>query len=152
MHVRQFVPFVALLAAAALAGCTSDLSSADFTLKPTEVGWKIGQEALFNLQFHPEGSDVRTYNLDPVFAIEQVRFEKGGLNAFGDYETKRAAELSVGLVSEGREVANYTLTPSAAQIGLRVKIPDSLDNDEYTLEVELFKVGWVKSDVFRVAV
>ena len=37
-----------------------------------------------------------------------------------------------------------------ATIDLYVKIPETLRNSEYTLEIKLFQVGWVKSDVFRI--
>lgn len=141
-----------LAPALALAGCTSTLSASHFELKPTEIGWKIGQNALFHLHFDPGTSDQREYTVDPVFAITEVRFEKNGLNAFGDYATTRAADLEIALVRGGDPVANYTLTPSARQIGLQLKVPDQLDDGEYRLEIKLFKVGWVKSDVFRVAV
>lgn len=150
--MRSIVALGALLVATALAGCVSEVSTADFELKPTEVGWRAGQEALFLLRFTPDGDTLHTYDIDPVFAIEEIRFEKGGLNAFGDFETKRAADVSVALVQEGTVVSNWTLTPSAAQVGIRLKLPESLDNDAYTLEMKLFKVGWIESDVFRVAI
>lgn len=152
MHMRHATVLALLALAASLAGCAEELSEANFTLTPTKSGWLVNEEASFLLKFEPEGAASSRYDLDPTFAVTEMRFEKDGLNAMGDFETKRAADLGLYLAdAAGNSLGNVTLGAEARSVYLRFKVPEQLDNDVYRLEILLFKVGWVESETFRVA-
>ncbi|MHB8584226.1 MAG: hypothetical protein ACYDDF_00100 [Thermoplasmatota archaeon] len=149
--VLAIVTLVALLSTAVVAGCVSGLSTSNFTISPTAIGWRVGDDAVFIIRFDPQGASVQTYTIDPVFAVSEVKFEQDGLHFWGDYDTKNAvSDLQASILSNGSPVSNYTLASNSPEVQLRVHVP-SISDGQYHLDVDLFKVGWVKSDLFRVA-
>jgi hypothetical protein len=151
-RMRTVLAIAGMLLAGVFAGCASSLGTSNFTINPTEVGWKTGEEAVFVLHFNPENANPNVYTVDPVFAISEVKFEQDGIHLWGDYDTKRAQnDLGLAVLSNGSPVQNFTLTSSSPAAELRVQVPTSLGDGQYRLDVDLFQVGWVKSDLFRVA-
>lgn len=142
--MRAAIVLVALL----LAGCTgATVEAPEFTLAPDRIGWNVGEVASFTLAL-ANAADGATYTIDPVFAVQSLAFDTGGLG--GDLDTGRPEDLYFHLVVENVTVAEQRLDARNASVQLRMTLPDSLKDDAYTLEVVLFQGGTVESAPFRV--
>lgn len=157
--MRAPAPLVGLLAlgaALALAGCTtvrSDAGVSNFDLRPERVGWNVSDEARFTLAIKAGLiGDEPDYEIDRDFAIEEILLHERGFSPNGNFRTKDPGAVELKLWRGGEEVASAILTQEAPSVGLSITLPDSLRDSEYSLELELFKVGRVKSDAFRVNV
>lgn len=150
--MRQLALVVLLFAL--LAGCAaSGASTSNFELKPTKVGWYAGDEAHFTLNLTKSLThSAPSFTLDRQFAIEEIKFNEKGLAFGGNYDTKRPDDVSLRLERNGTSADEYKLDAENGTVDLYVKVPESLRDSEYTLELKLFQVGWVKSDPFRVDV
>jgi len=150
MHTRLLV--LVSLAAVVLAGCTaSGAMPANFTLEPRAVGWYAGEEAHFVLQIEPSVVQKQPeFVLDRHFAIEEIRFEESGAKLGGDYKTRDPDSVQLRLVQDGVDVDEAVLSADHPRVDLYVTLPTDLRDSAYTLELELFQVGWVKSELFRV--
>ena len=150
MHARTTL--LTLVAMAALAGCTAaGAGSSNFDLKPTRVGWYASEEAGFTLAItssllHSQPS----FTIDRRFAIERLDLTEQGVKFGGDYETKDPDSVNLTLSRDGNVSDEFTLDAEHPSIDVSVKLPDDLRDSEYALELKLFKVGWVKSEKFRV--
>jgi hypothetical protein len=149
MHMRNF----ALLAGLAfMAGCTAaGASGGNFELTPEKIGWYTGERAHFTLTLTPSlTKQSPDYLLDRHFAIEEIRYEEKGVAVGGDYETRDPDDINLLLMQNGTAGEEFTLDVQNSAIDIYVDVPEKLRDSEYTLELKLFKVGWVKSDPFRV--
>lgn len=143
---------LALLAFALLAGCTaSGASSGNFELVPAKVGWYTGDTAQFTLNITPSVTrQAPGYTIDRYFAIEEIRYDERGATLGGDYETRDPDELRLKLVQDGTVGEEFLLDAERPTITILLDVPAKLRDSEYVLELKLFKVGWVKSESFRV--
>lgn len=142
-----------LLATAALlapiTGCVGTLDAGDFTLTPSRIGWNVTDIASFDLEVRASRSVPEPrYAVDPVFAIQSVTLDTGGLG--GDFETPRPEELGLELRVDGVAVQETTLSLAAPRVEVRFRVPEELKDDTYTLTLVLFEVGEVESSPFRV--
>ena len=151
MHAR--VTLAALCAVLALSGCTADAGKGNFDLKPQSIGWFAGEDAHFTLEI---GSsllgDVPSFTIDRRFAIEEVQLTEKGMSFGGDYETRDPDALDLRLARGNETGETFTLDGEHPRLDLYLRLPEDLRDSEYVLELKLFKVGWVKSDSFRVDV
>jgi hypothetical protein len=149
-HARTAL--LTLIALAALAGCTAQgAGSSNFDLKPARVGWYAGDEATFTLAItssllHGQPS----FTIDRRFAIERLDLTEQGIKFGGDYETKDPDAVNLTLSRDGNATDELTLDKEHPSLDVSVTLPDDLRDSEYALELKLFKVGWVKSEKFRV--
>ncbi len=143
-----------LVALAVLAGCTaSGASASNFELKPDKIGWFTGEEAHFTLNLTKSLTHASpSFTIDRQFAVEELKFNEKGITFGGSYDTKKPGDVSLRLEQNGTTADQFKMDADHPTVDVYVKIPDSLRNSEYTLEMKLFQVGWVKSDVFRVNV
>lgn len=141
-----------LLVVAAAAGCTaSGASTGNFELKPDRIGWYVGERAHFELNLTPSlTKQAPEYVIDRNFAIEEIRYNERGASIGGDFETRNPDDVNLRLMQDGVEGNEFTLGAADPTVDIYVDIPDRLRDSEYTLEIKLFKVGWVKSEPFRV--
>lgn len=146
-HVTLFT-LVFVLAA----GCTaSGASSGNFELVPERVGWYTGETAEFTLNITPSITrQAPGYTIDRYFAIEEIRYEERGAAYGGDYRTRDPDELHLTLVQNGVAGEVFVLDSVNPTVTILLDVPAKLRDSEYQLELELFKVGWVKSEPFRV--
>lgn len=150
-----FLALVAVAAAVALAGCTSSgaVSTRNFALEPQSVGWNVGETAWFTLTLSASTfSKEPAYEIDRDFAIEEIEFDEKGVGFGGDYRTRKSTEVGLHLWRDGHEVTKARLDSTNSTIDLSLVVPESLRDTEYTLDLRLFKVGWVSSEAFRVNV
>jgi len=54
------------------------------------------------------------------------------------------------LIQNGTAGEEFVLDVQNSGVDVYVDVPEKLRDSEYVLELKLFKVGWVKSDPFRV--
>lgn len=143
---------VALLAAAAIAGCTAEgASTGNFELTPERIGWYTGETARFTLNITPSVTrQAPDYVLDRYFAIEEIRYDERGASFGGDYETRNPDELDLTLIQNGTAGEQFVLNADAPRVDIELDVPQNLRDSEYVLELRLFKVGWVKSEPFRI--
>ncbi len=147
---RALISVIVLLLPTLLAGCTS-LDSGNFTLKATKIGWNIGARANFSLTLEAgRFQEDPVYTIDPLFAIEEVAFERAGANVFGDYSTKTSSDVGLRLLVAGKPVETAELSTGSPTVIIQVTIPDSLEDDTYHFVLKLFEVGTVESNAFRV--
>ena len=143
---------VLALAFVAAAGCAAEgASTSNFTLTPESVGWYAGDEARFTLAIESSllhGSP--SFTIDRRFAIEEIQLVEKGLKFGGDFETKDPDEVALRLERNGTQDEAFTLDEQRPSLDLRLTLPGDLRDSEYSLELKLFKVGWVKSGTFRV--
>lgn len=143
---------LALVAAAALAGCAAEgASTSNFELKPQKMGWYAGEEAHFVLTI--DGSllnSAPSFTIDRRFAIEEIELEEQGFTFGGDYATRDPDDVALRLERGNATAAEFLLTPDAPSLDVRLVLPADLRDSEYVLQLKLFNVGWVESDVFRV--
>lgn len=135
------------LVLAPLAGCSAPFGSPGFDLTPDRIGWNVTDVATFTLRFTP-GDDAPTYAIDPVFAVESLKLDTGGVG--GDFETDRPEELGFELQLNGTVVTEHELSIVSPEIGVAFRLPQDLNDDAYTLKLSLFKGGDVESSAFRV--
>lgn len=153
MSLRQRTLAFALVFAFALAcGCTaSGASSGNFELVPERVGWYIGETAQFTLNITPSLTRQSPgYTVDRDFAIEEIQYEERGAHLGGDFETRDTDELHLVILQHGAAVDEATLDADHPTLTLQLDVPEKLRDSEYVLAIKLFKVGWVKSDPFRI--
>jgi len=150
--MRPVVALLSVALVALVAGCAaSGASTSNFELKPTKVGWFAGDEAHFALNITKSLThSAPSFTIDRQFAIEEIKFNEKGLAFGGNYDTKKPDEVALRLEQNGTAGNEFKLDPDHPSVDVYVKVPDSLRDSEYTLEVKLFQVGWVKSDAFRV--
>lgn len=143
---------VALLCALAFAGCTaSGASTGNFSLEPQRVGWYAGEEAHFVLALSPSLTrSSPQFTIDRHFAIEEIRLVEKGVSFGGDYGTRDPLDVSLRLSRDGVEADEFVLDADRPSVDVHLTLPEKLRDSEYVLELELFKVGRVKSDSFRV--
>lgn len=145
---------LAALLAAAFAGCTATgASTSNFELTPDRIGWYAGDVASFTLNI--TGSLTRQspdYVIDRHFAIEEIRFDEKGAAVGGDYKTRDPNDVSLRLSQNATSGQEFILNAENPSLTIELVVPEKLRDSEYTLELQLFKVGWVKSDPFRVDV
>lgn len=136
---------------ALFAGCTASASGGNFELVPERIGWYAGDRAHFMLNITSSlTKQAPEYTIDRNFAIEEVRYEERGANMGGDYETRNPDDLGL-VMRRGEESADeFRLDPENPSLDLYLDVPENLRDSEYVLEMKLFKVGWVRSDAFRV--
>lgn len=137
----------ATLLAVPLAGCSAPFGSAEFELVPERIGWNVTDIATFTLRFTP-ADDAPTYTIDPVFAVETLKLDTGGVG--GDFETDRPEELGFAIVLNGTAVQEHELSAASPEVTLAFRLPEDLKDESYTLQVSLFKGGDVESGAFRV--
>ncbi len=143
-------PILLLLIVPLLSGCMA-LDEGNFELKATEIGWNVADRARFALTLIPGRlQDEPTYTIDADFAIEEIHFERKGVNVAGDYRTRTAADVDLVFLVDGKPVPKHTLSAESPTVVLEVTIPDSLEDDTYYLLISLFEVGDVESNAFRV--
>lgn len=142
----------ALFAVLAFAGCTAaGATGGNFVLIPEKIGWYTGERAHFMLNMTPSlTKQAPEYVLDRNFAIEEIRFEERGASIGGDFETRDPDALHLTLVQNGTTGEEFKLDAMRPGVDIYVDVPEKLRDSEYQLELKLFKVGWVKSEVFRV--
>jgi hypothetical protein len=150
MHMRA--PLLALLVVAAFVGCTaSGASTSNFDLKPQKIGWFTGETAHFTLNISKSMThSAPSFTIDRQFAVEEIKFNEKGLNVGGSFDTKNPNDVNLTLMQNGTAGEQFTLNATSPSVDVYVKVPDGLRNSEYTLEIKLFNVGWIKSDTFRV--
>lgn len=144
----------ALALSVAFAGCTSEAAGrGNFDLKPQRIGWFAGEEATFTLEI---GSGffggVPTFTIDRRFAIEEIQLTEKGMSFGGDYETRDPDALGLRLSMGNVTADSFTLDAENPRVDVHLRLPADLRDSEYVLEMKLFKVGWVKSESFRVDV
>lgn len=146
------VALTLLVALAVLAGCTaSGASTSNFELRPDRIGWFTGQEAHFTLNLTKSLThSAPSFTIDRQFAVEEIKFNEKGLSFGGSFDTKNPGDVSLRLMQNGTAGDQFTMDAQHPSVDVYVKIPDKLRNSEYSLEMKLFQVGWVKSDTFRV--
>lgn len=152
MHMLQ-VRLLALAAMAALvAGCTaSGASAGNFELRSERIGWYTGDTAHFVLNLSPSiTKQAPDYVIDRNFAIEEIGYDERGATFGGDFRTRDPDDLSLRLMQDGVEGSEFTLDAGDSTLDLYLDVPDKLRDSEYVLEIKLFRVGWVKSEPFRV--
>lgn len=151
MHMRRPLA-ITLTLALALAGCTaSGASTGNFELTPERVGWYAGDTATFTLNITPSVTrQAPGYTIDRYFAIEEIRFDERGASFGGDFETRDPNDVDLLLIQGSTSGDEFTLDSENPTVLLQLEIPQKLRDSEYVLEVKLFKVGWVKSEPFRV--
>lgn len=150
MHARVFL--APLLVALALAGC-ADVGKGNFDLKPQSIGWFAGDEAHFTLEITSSLlGDVPAFTIDRRFAIEEMQLTEKGMGFGGDFETRDPDALDLRLAMGNETGERFTLDGDHPKLDLYVRLPQDLRDSEYVLEMKLFKVGWVKSESFRVDV
>jgi hypothetical protein len=154
MAPRMRAPALAFALASAflLAGCTAEgAGSSNFDLRPTRVGWFAGDEATFTLSV---GSSLLNgapnFTIDRRFAIERIDLTEQGIRFGGNYETKDPDAVGLVLSRGGNASDEFTLDEQNPTIDVALTLPADLRDSEYALELKLFKVGWVKSEKFRV--
>lgn len=152
MHMRHTTAFALAFAFALLAGCTaSGASSGNFELIPERVGWYTGETAQFTLNITPSITrQAPGYTIDRYFAIEEIRYDEKGASFGGDYETRDPDALHLKLIQDGVVGEEFALDSESPTILITLDVPAKLRDSEYVLELKLFKVGWVKSEPFRV--
>jgi hypothetical protein len=151
MHAR--VLLLTLCVTLALAGCTEGVGKGNFELKPQSIGWFAGDEARFTLELTSTLlRDAPSFTIDRRFAIEEIQLTETGVTFGGDYETRDPDALDLRLAMANVTGDAFTLDAEHPALDLVVKLPEDLRDSEYRLEIKLFKVGWVKSESFRVDV
>lgn len=136
---------------ALLAGCTASASGGNFDLVPERIGWFAGERAHFMLNISSSlTKQAPEYVVDRNFAIEEIRYEERGANMGGDYETRDPDDLGLELRQDGATGDQFALNAENPSIDLHLDVPTNLRDSEYVLELKLFKVGWVRSEPFRV--
>ena len=137
---------------ALLAGCTADgASTGNFELKPARIGWHTGDEAHFYLNLSSSIThSAPTYTIDSTYAVEEIKITEKGLKFGGDFDTKDATQIALRFTQNGTESKEFLLDKTNNSLDVWLKVPQDLRNSEYSLEIKLFNVGWVKSDTFRV--
>lgn len=135
-----------------LAGCTADgASTANFDLTPDRVGWYAGDTATFNLSVSSSLlKSSPTFTIDRRFAIEEIQLTEKGITVGGDYKTKNPDDVALTLTRGNETTEEFTLDKEHPSLGVSLTLPTKLRDSEYSLELKLFKVGWVKSEKFRV--
>lgn len=143
---------VALVAPLALAGCASEgASESNFALSPERIGWYAGEEATFDLVLEPSLTrKAPTFTLDRNFAIEEIRLNDKAFDVGGDYETRNSDDVNLRLMREGEVGDEFVLDVERPEVQILLTLPGDLEDSEYVLELKLFKVGWIKSESFRV--
>lgn len=153
MHRQALIVLVII---AALAGCTAQgAGTSNFDLKPDGIGWYAGDEAHFFLNITSSVLHSKpSFTIDRQFAIEEVQFTEKGLKFGGNYDTKDPNDIALRLAQPGADAnstaGSFTMDAEHPSLDVIVKLPDKLRDSEYSLELKLFEVGWVKSDAFRV--
>lgn len=152
LPARRLVLAALLTLAAGLAGCAAEgASTSNFSLSPQKVGWYAGEEAHFVLTISPSLLNSQpSFTIDRRFAIEEIELEEQGFTFGGDYSTKDPDEIALRLERANATSAEFVLTPDAPSLDVRLNLPADLRDSEYVLQMKLFNVGWVESDVFRV--
>jgi hypothetical protein len=143
---------IAVLLVGLFAGCTAEgASSGNFELKPDRIGWYAGERASFTLNITASITrQAPDYLIDRNFAIEEIRYDEKGASLGGDYETRNPDDVSLRLLQDGVAGQEFVLDVERPTLTLELDVPEKLRDSEYVLEVKLFKVGWVKSDSFRI--
>lgn len=152
---RVGLALASLVAAAALAGCATGAGArvANFALEPDGIGWNVGETARFTLTLQPSVfKKSPEYVIDRDLAIAEVELDRRGVGLGGDYRTRDANAVSLRLLVNGTHVDEARLDASNSTVTVTLKLPDKLDDAEYTLGLHLFRVGWVSSSPFRVNV
>lgn len=151
MHVRALV-VLTLLAVATLAGCSANgASTSNFDLKPQAIGWYTGDTAHFTLNITKSLThSAPSFTIDRHFAVEEIKFNEKGLTFGGGFDTKQPDEVNLTLMQNGTVADQFTLDKEHPSLEVYLKVPEKLRDSEYTLELKLFQVGWVKSEPFRV--
>jgi len=146
------VALALIVALALLAGCTaSGASASNFELKPDKIGWFTGEEAHFTLNITKSMTHASpSFTIDRQFAVEEIKFNEKGLTFGGSFDTKSPNDVSLRLTQNGTSADQFQMDAAHPTVDVYVKVPEKLRNSEYTLELKLFQVGWVKSDTFRV--
>lgn len=141
-----------LVLALTLAGCTaSGATTGNFELTPARVGWYAGDEATFLLNLTPNLLRQQpSFTIDRRFAIEEVLFNERGARIGGDHATRDPDSIGLQLVRDGTAGEEWVMDKDRPSLEVRVRLPESLKDSEYGLELRVFEVGWVKSDPFRV--
>lgn len=141
-----------LIAAASLAGCAAEgASTSNFELKPQKVGWYAGEEAHFVLTIGASLlNSAPSFTIDRRFAIEEIELEEQGFTFGGDYSTRNPDDVVLRLERGNATAPEFLLTSDAPSLDVRLVLPAELRDSEYVLQLKLFNVGWVESDVFRV--
>lgn len=136
---------------ALFAGCTASASGGNFDLVPERIGWYAGERAHFMLNITSSlTKQAPEYTIDRNFAIEEIRYEERGANMGGDYETRNPDDVGLVLRRGEESAEQFPLSPDHPSLDLYLDVPTNLRDSEYVLELKLFKVGWVKSEPFRV--
>jgi len=135
-----------------VAGCTaSGASSGNFQLTPDRVGWYIGDTAQFTLNITPSITrQAPGYTIDRYFAIEEIRYNEKGASFGGDFETRNPDDVDLKLIQHNVVGEEFVLDVDNPTVTIQLEVPQKLRDSEYVLELKLFKVGWVKSEPFRV--
>ena len=150
-HARATL--VALAVAVGLAGCTEGVGTSNFDLRPQSIGWFAGEEAHFTLEMSSTLlRDATSFTIDRRFAIEEIQLTQKGVTFGGDFETRDPDALDLRLAMGNETADSFTLDPEHPRLDVYVRLPETLRDAEYVLEIKLFKVGWVKSESFRVDV
>ena len=141
-----------LVLAALLAGCSAQgAGTSNFDLKPTKVGWFAGDEARFTLNLTPSLLNGKpSFTLDRRFAIEQIKLAEHGINFGGNYETRDPDAVAIRLERAGTANDTWVLDAEHPGLDIILNLPGTLRDSEYSLELKVFQVGWVKSGTFRV--
>lgn len=149
MRARSWL--LSVIALAALAGCTADASTGNFSLVPARVGWFAGDTATFTLTIGSSLLNAEpSFTIDRRFAIEKIELSEQGVRFGGDYSTRDPDAISLTLLRDGNASEEFVLNASHPSIDLSLRLPEDMRDSEYALELKLFKVGWVKSDKFRI--
>jgi hypothetical protein len=150
MPASRFVLVIAVVAV--FAGCTSAAAgTSNFSLKPTRIGWYAGEAGSFHLNLTPSMVHKDPdFVIDRHFAIEELRFEERGANFGGDYQTRNMDDVHLVLGQDNSTGDEFHLDGAHPSVQMSMDIPTKLRDSEYTLELKLFNVGWVKSEPFRV--
>jgi hypothetical protein len=143
---------ILLLAVLLFAGCTaSGASGGNFELTPDRIGWYVGERAHFTLNLTPSlTKQAPDYLVDRDFAIEEIRFEERGAAVGGDFETRDPDAVGLILSQNGTSGQEFKLDARNPGLDIYIDVPAKLRDSEYVLELRMFKVGWVKSEPFRV--
>ncbi|MFA5860323.1 MAG: hypothetical protein WDA16_01375 [Candidatus Thermoplasmatota archaeon] len=151
--MHRVVALAAFVMFVAAAGCTAQgAGTSNFDLKPDGIGWYAGDEAHFFLNITSSVLHSKpSFMIDRQFAIEEIRLVEHGLNFGGDYRTKDPNAIALRLEQAGNVTASsFVLDADHPSLDVFLNTPEKLRDSEYTLELKLFQVGWVKSDRFRV--
>lgn len=137
-----------------IAGCTADgASTTNFDLRPDRVGWYAGDTATFSMTISSSLlKSSPSFTIDRRFAIEEIHLTEKGLVVGGDYKTKNPDDIALTLTRGNETSDEFTLDTENPSLNVSLTLPADLRDSEYSLELKLFKVGWVKSDRFRVDV